>query len=126
MKKRVILSKAAPAPVGPYSQGIESGGFIFLSGQIPMDAQTGALVEGGISSQAEAVMENIGKLLEREGMSFENIVKSTIFITDMSAFPKVNEIYSSYFKGDYPARSTVEVSALPKGALVEIEVIAAK
>lgn len=126
MNKRIILSKKAPAPVGPYSQGVECGGFIFFSGQIPLDPSTGNLVEGDVSKQTEMVMKNIGALLESEGMGFESIIKTTIYIRNMGDFAKVNEVYASCFTGDFPARSTVEVSALPKNALVEIEVIACR
>jgi len=126
MNKKVVYTKNAPSPVGPYSQGIESNRFLFLSGQIPMDAATGNMEEQDVEKQTKKVMDNIRMLLESENLGFENIVKTTIFITDMNSFQKVNSIYASYFKSEFPARSTVEVAGLPKNALVEIEVVAAR
>jgi 2-iminobutanoate/2-iminopropanoate deaminase len=122
--KKIISTTEAPAAVGPYSQAIRAGNLIFCSGQIPLDPKSGKIVEGDITAQARRVMENITAVLRAEGMTFENIVKTTIFLTDLGDFQTVNELYGSYFKSDPPARSTVQVSALPKGANVEIEVIA--
>ncbi len=122
--KKIISTTEAPAAVGPYSQAIRIGNFVFCSGQIPLDPQSGKIVEGDISVQTRRVMENINAVLRAEGLSFENIVKTTIFLTNLADFQAVNELYGSYFKSDPPARSTVQVAALPKSAQVEIEVIA--
>jgi 2-iminobutanoate/2-iminopropanoate deaminase len=124
MFKRVHETKKAPAPIGPYSQAIEANGFLFCSGQIPLDAATGNVLTGSVIEQTELVMKNIGAVLEAAEMGFENIVKTTIYLTDMSDFPKVNEVYAKYFKAEPPARSTVAVAGLPKGVNVEIEVLA--
>lgn len=122
--KKVILSKEAPAPIGPYSQAVESQGFVFCSGQIPLDPVSGEMVTGDIKLQAEMVMKNIDGLLRGAGLHFDHIVKSTIFLTNMADFAVVNEVYGRYFKQNPPARSTIAVAALPKGAQVEIEVLA--
>ena len=122
--KKIISTTEAPAAVGPYSQAVRVGSLIFCSGQIPLDPKTQTIVEGDISAQTKRVLENITAVLKAESLTFENIVKTTIFLTSLGDFQTVNEIYGSYFKSDSPARSTVEVSALPKGANVEIEVIA--
>jgi 2-iminobutanoate/2-iminopropanoate deaminase len=122
--KKIIATTEAPAAVGPYSQAVRTGNFIFCSGQIPLDPKTAQIVEGDIKTQTSRVMENISAVLRAEGLTFENIVKSTIFLTSLGDFQTVNELYGSYFKSDPPARSTVQVAALPKGANVEIEVIA--
>ena len=122
--KKIIATTEAPAAVGPYSQAIRIGNFVFCSGQIPLDPKTAQMVEGDISVQTRRVMENISAVLRAEGLTLENIVKTTIFLTDLGDFQTVNELYGSYFKSDPPARSTVQVAALPKGAKVEIEVIA--
>jgi 2-iminobutanoate/2-iminopropanoate deaminase len=123
--KKIISTNEAPAAIGPYSQAVHSGSFVFCSGQIPLDAKTGQIVSGDIAAQTRRVLDNIAAVLRAEGLSFDNVVKTTIFLTDLGDFQTVNEIYGSYFKQDPPARSTVQVSALPKGANVEIEVIAA-
>jgi 2-iminobutanoate/2-iminopropanoate deaminase len=123
--KKPIFTSEAPSAIGPYSQGIRSGRFLFCSGQIPLDPKSGEIVSGDIATQTRRVMENVAALLRTEGLTFDHIVKTTIFLTDLGDFQKVNEIYGSYFKQDPPARSTVQVSALPKGTNVEIEVIAA-
>src|SRR5262245_31904644 len=123
--KKPIFTSDAPGAIGPYSQRIRSGRFLFCSGQIPLDPKSGEIVSGGIATQTQRVMGNIGALLRTEGLTFDHIVKTTIFLTNLSDFQTVNEIYGSYFKNDPPARSTVQVSALPRGANVEIEVIAA-
>lgn len=125
MKKETILTQNAPAPIGPYSQAVKVGNFLFCSGQIPLDPKTSALVgEGDVKIQAKQVMENVAAVLKEAGSSFEQVVKTTIFLKSMGDFPLVNEIYGSYFKGAFPARSTVEVSRLPKDVSVEIEVLA--
>jgi 2-iminobutanoate/2-iminopropanoate deaminase len=123
--KKTISTKDAPAAIGPYSQALRSGGFVFCSGQIPLDPKTGEIVSGDIKAQTRRVMDNIAAVLKAEGLTFQNVVKTTIFLTDLGDFQNVNEIYGSYFKNDPPARSTVQVAALPRGANVEIEVIAA-
>jgi 2-iminobutanoate/2-iminopropanoate deaminase len=122
--KKIIATTSAPAAVGPYSQAVRVGNFVFCSGQIPLDPATQQIVAGDITAQTKRVLENVTAVLQAEGLSFENIVKTTIFLTNLGDFQTVNEIYGSYFKSEPPARSTVEVSALPKGAAVEIEVIA--
>lgn len=122
--KKIISTTDAPAAVGPYSQAIRSGQFVFCSGQIPLDPKTAQMVQGDIKAQTQRVMDNITAVLRAEGLTFENIVKTTIFLTNLADFETVNELYGSYFKSDPPARSTVQVAALPKGANVEIEVIA--
>ena len=122
--KKIISTSEAPAAIGPYSQGVRSGNFLFCSGQISLDPQSGQIVPGDIASQTRRVLDNIGAVLRAEGLAFENIVKTTIFLTDLGNFQTVNEVYGSYFKQEPPARSTVQVSALPKGANIEIEVIA--
>ena len=124
MKKDIISTDKAPSAIGPYSQGVRVGGFIFFSGQIPIEPATGEVVKGEISIQAEQVMQNIEALLEASGICFDNVVKSTIFLTDLADFGVVNDIYGRRFTAPYPARSTVQVSALPKGVDIEIEVVA--
>jgi 2-iminobutanoate/2-iminopropanoate deaminase len=123
--KKPIFTSEAPAAIGPYSQGIRSGRFLFCSGQIPLDPKSGEIVSGDIAVQTRRVLDNIAALLRTEGLTFDHVVKTTIFLTNLGDFQTVNEIYGSYFRQDPPARSTVEVSALPRGANVEIEVIAA-
>ena len=122
--RRVISTPEAPAAVGPYSQAISFAGFIFTSGQIPLDRE-GNLVEGDIQAQARQCLENIKAILKAAGAGMEDLVKVTVFVTDMKDFPAINEVYQGYFNGDPPARSFVEVAALPKGARIEIEGIAA-
>jgi 2-iminobutanoate/2-iminopropanoate deaminase len=122
--KKIISTSEAPAAIGPYSQAVRSGNFLFCSGQIPLDPKSGQIVPGDIAAQTRRVLDNVGAVLKAEGLTFENVVKTTIFLTDLGDFQTVNETYGSYFKRQPPARSTVQVSALPKGAKVEIEVIA--
>ncbi len=122
---KVIDAKGAPQPIGPYSQGIEAGGFLFLSGQIGLNPHTGELASG-LVQQVHQVMNNIHAVLKSEGCSFSNVVKSTIFLKNIGDFAEFNKIYSEYFKQDPPARTTLEVSALPRNALIEIDVIAHK
>lgn len=124
MKKDVINTSAAPAAVGPYSQGIRAGELLFLSGQVPLDPATGKLVEGGVEAQTEQSCRNLAAVLASQGLDLAHVVKTTVFIAHMSDFPKVNEVYKRFFTDPCPARSCVEVSALPLGALVEIEAIA--
>lgn len=122
--KKIISTNEAPAAIGPYSQAVRVGSTIFCAGQIPLDPKSGNIVEGGITEQTQRVMKNIGAVLKAEGLTFANVVKTTIFLIDFADFQTVNEIYGSNFKSDPPARSTVQVAALPKGSRVEIEVIA--
>ena len=124
--KKVISTAEAPQAIGPYSQAIEAGGFVFVSGQIPLIPATGELVEGSVEVQTARVLENLKAILEAAGSSLENVVKTTVYITNMDDFAKVNGIYGQYFQENPPARVCVEVSKLPKGALVEIDVIAAR
>ena len=120
----VICTKNAPAAVGPYSQAIVCGDLVFLSGQIPLVPETGLVADGGLEAQAHRMFANIQAVLAEAGMSLSNVVKTTVFMTDLSQFAAFNAIYAEYFKAPYPARSCVEVSALPKGVLVECELIA--
>ncbi|MBN2425964.1 MAG: RidA family protein [Calditrichaceae bacterium] len=126
MNRKVIETKNAPAPIGPYSQAIEAGGFIFVSGQIAISPKTGALITDDISGQTKQVVENLKTILESGGSDLENVVKTTIYLKNMDDFTQVNDIYNSYFKESKPARATVEVSRLPKNVLVEIDCIAIK
>ena len=121
---KVITTPKAPAAIGPYSQAIKAGKFVFLSGQIPLDPTTGVLVGDTAEEQARQVFRNISEVLAAAGLSMKNVVKTTVFLTDLADFGKVNEIYASCFEEPYPARSCVEVSGLPKGAKIECEVIA--
>jgi 2-iminobutanoate/2-iminopropanoate deaminase len=121
-----VSTDAAPKAVGPYSQAIVAGNLIFTSGQIPLDPKTQQMVEGDIRVQTERVMDNLGAVLKAAGASFSEVVKATIFLADLGDFGTVNEIYGKRFPGNPPARSTVQVAALPKGARVEIELIAQK
>jgi len=122
--KKIISTSEAPAAIGPYSQAVRVGSTIYCAGQIPLDPKSGQIVSGDMAAQTRRVLDNIAAVLKAEGATFENVVKTTIFLTDLGDFQTVNEIYGSYFKQQPPARSTVQVSALPKGANVEIEVIA--
>jgi 2-iminobutanoate/2-iminopropanoate deaminase len=122
--KEIISTSEAPGAIGPYSQAVRTGRFLFCSGQIPLDPKSGQIVAGDIAAQTRRVLDNIAAILKAEGLGFDHVVKTTIFLTNLGDFQTVNEIYGSYFKQDPPARSTVQVAALPKGANVEIEVIA--
>ena len=124
MMKTVIQSKNAPAAVGPYSQAIDVGEYVFCSGQIPLIPETGLMVEGGIEEQTRQMFANIKAVLAEAGLGFDNVIKTTVFMTDLGKFAIFNGIYAEYFPANPPARSCVEVSALPKGAMVECEVIA--
>ncbi|RFZ92154.1 RidA family protein [Mucilaginibacter conchicola] len=124
--KTIINTDKAPAPIGPYSQAVAANGLLFISGQIPANPATGEIVTTGITDEAKMVMENLKAILTEAGVGFDKIIKSTIFLTDMQTFAQVNEVYGSYFTADFPARETVQVSALPKGVNVEISVIALK
>lgn len=124
--KKVIFTEKAPAAIGPYSQAIEVNGMMFLSGQIPVNPATGEFVEGGIAEQTARVFENIRNVLAEAGLTMDHVVKTTVFLADMSLFAEMNGVYAQYFQGAFPARSAVAVKALPKGALVEIECIAVR
>jgi 2-iminobutanoate/2-iminopropanoate deaminase len=125
MPKKIIIKPAGSAPaVGPYNHAVRLGDLLFCSGQIPLDPATGTLVAGDIKAQAERVLDNIKAILEDQNLSFANVVKSTVFLTNMADFAGMNEVYARHFTADFPARSTVQVAALPKGASIEIEVIA--
>lgn len=124
--KNIIYSENAPKPIGPYSQAVEIDNLVFLSGQIGIDPKTGNIVQGGIATETRQVMNNIRAVLEEANLSFENVIKVTIFLTNLTVFNEVNQIYGEYFTEDFPARSTIEVQALPKGAKIEIEVIVQK
>lgn len=123
--KKVICSEKAPGAIGPYSQAIEANGMVFVSGQLPIDAATGLMAEG-IEAQARQSLENIKHILVAAGLEMAHIVKTTVFLADMSLFAEMNKVYATYFEGACPARSAVAVKALPKEALVEIECIAAR
>lgn len=122
--KKIVSTSDAPAAIGPYSQAIRSGSLLFCAGQIPLDPKTGQIVSDDISEQTKRVLENISAILKAEHLNFGHVVKTTIFLISMGDFQTVNEIYASYFRDNPPARSTVAVSGLPKGAKIEIEVIA--
>jgi len=124
MEKEIILSKKAPAAVGPYSPALKVGNLIFASGQIPIDPKTGEMKEGEIESKTRMVLENLKAVLEPYSIGLENVVKTIIFLKDMNNFTRVNKVYGEYFKEKFPARSCVEVSRLPKDAEIEIEAIA--
>src|SRR6185295_15188235 len=126
MAKEVVYSANAPEPIGPYSQAIKAGNMLFISGQIAIQKSSGNLILGNIVDESQQVMKNLSEVLKAGGMDFANVVKTTIFLSDMNNFPKVNEVYGSYFKDMPPARETVEVSRLPKDVNVEISCIAVK
>ena len=126
MKRQVVATNAVPKPIGPYSQAVWAGDFLFCAAQIALDPATGNMVAGGIVEQTTRVLENIRALLQSQGLDFGNVVKSTVFLTDMNSFGAMNEVYARYFAKEPPARSTVQVARLPKDALVEIEVVAAR
>ena len=125
MKLEIVSTDTAPAAIGPYSQAVKCGNLLFCSGQIPLDPATGEMIGGTITQQAERVMENIAAVLAAAGIGFNDVIKSTIFLVDMADFAAVNEVYGSRFAAHKPARSTVAVAMLPRGALLEIEIIAA-
>lgn len=124
MEKEIIISKKAPAAIGPYSSALKIGNLVFASGQLPMDPVNGEIVKGEIEAQARRSLENLKAVLESYSIGMENVVKTTIFLKDMNNFFRINKIYGEYFTGQYPARSCVEVSRLPKDADIEIEAIA--
>lgn len=124
--KNIVNTEMAPSAIGPYSQGVNVGDFIFFSGQIPLDPKTGEMVENDIKAQTTQSLENVKALLKDQGLDFSNVVKTTVFLDNMDDFAAMNEVYASYFVAPFPARSAVAVDKLPKGALVEVEVIAYK
>ena len=125
MKKQVIQTTEAPGAIGPYSQAVSTDAMVFTSGQLGIDIGTGKLAEG-VAAQAHAAMKNVGAILNKAGLTYSQIIKTTIFVTNLGDFQTVNQVYAGYFSGDYPARSCVQVAALPLGGMVEIECIAAK
>lgn len=127
MKKNIIATAHAPAAIGPYSQAIDCGSFIVTSGQIPIDPATGNLVEGGITAQTRQSLTNVKAVVEAAGLTMDHVAKTTVFLQNMADFAAMNAVYAEFFtEGNYPARSAVEIGALPKGALVEIETICIK
>ncbi len=126
MEKEIIITNNAPAPIGPYNQAVQYGDMLFISGQIPIDPATGNLVQTDIKAETKQVMENLSAILKEAGMTFSNVIKTSIFLMDMGQFAQVNEVYGSYMGDDAPARETVQVSGLPKGVNVEISMIAGR
>jgi 2-iminobutanoate/2-iminopropanoate deaminase len=125
MPKKHVHTPLAPKPIGPYSQAVIAGGLLFVSGQIPLDPQTGELIEGDIELQTEQVLKNLMAILKEAKAGPEHVVKTTVFLRDLQDFPRMNEVYARYFGKEPPARSTVQAAALPRGVAVEIDVIAA-
>ena len=123
-EKKVVATKEAPPAIGPYSQAIKAGGFVFTAGQIPIDPATGKLIEGDVKAQTERVLKNLSAVLAAAGSNMDRVVKTTVFLKNMSDFPAMNEVYGQFFKNEPPSRSTVQVAALPKDALLEIDVVA--
>lgn len=121
---RAVHTDGAPAALGPYSQAIVAGGFVYTAGQIPLDPDSGEMVEGGVEVQAERVLENLGAILAAAGSSFSKVVKTTVFLSDMDDYAAVNEVYARYFREPYPARSAIQVARLPRGVRLEIEAVA--
>jgi 2-iminobutanoate/2-iminopropanoate deaminase len=126
LQRHIISTPKAPAAIGPYSQAVQIGDLIYTAGQIPLVPETGKLIEGGIEEQTRQVMQNLSHILEAAGSSLAHVVKTTLFITNLSDFAAINQVYGSFFAGQPPARSTVQVAALPLGANIEIEVVAVK
>jgi 2-iminobutanoate/2-iminopropanoate deaminase len=126
MSKQIITTENAPAPIGPYNQAVMAGNFLFISGQVALKPGTGELADTDVYEETHQVMQNLKSILSEAGMNFDNVVKTTIFLSDMELFSAVNEIYGKYFNGDFPARETVAVKGLPKNVNVEISMIAAK
>ena len=123
-RKSVVSTAGAPEAIGPYSQGVAAGGFLFVSGQIPLDPQSGKIVAGGIGEQVERVLENLKAILAAAHISLQSVLKTTVYLTDLGEFPEMNAVYTRYFGSEPPARATVQVAALPRGARVEIEAVA--
>ncbi|MBU3853949.1 MAG: RidA family protein [Candidatus Paraprevotella stercoravium] len=126
MEKKVLHTEKAPAAIGPYSQAIEVNGFVFASGQIPIDPATGEMVQGGVQEQTRQALTNASEVMKAAGLDLSHVVKTTVFLADMNDFAAMNEVYATFFSAPFPARSAVAVKALPKGALVEVECIAVK
>ena len=124
--KKIISSEQAPKAIGPYSQAVEANGTLYISGQLPIDPATGQFVQGGIAEHTEQILNNIGNILKAAGYNYSNVVKSTVFLVDLTSFKAMNEVYSKFYPTESPARSTVQVAALPMGAQIEIETIAVK
>jgi 2-iminobutanoate/2-iminopropanoate deaminase len=122
--RKTVITERAPGTIGPYSQAILSGGFLFCSGQIPLDPATGKMVEGGIAAQTERVLRNLAAVLEAGGASLRSVAKTTVYLADMSDFPEMNEVYGTFFPENPPARATIQAAKLPAGALVEIDAVA--
>jgi 2-iminobutanoate/2-iminopropanoate deaminase len=122
--RQAVSTEAAPSAIGPYSQAIRAGSLLFVSGQVPIDPATGAIVDGDIAAQTRRVLQNVGAILDAAGVSFDHVVLTTVFLTDMNDFAAMNEVYATCFSSPAPARATVQVSRLPKDARVEIDVIA--
>lgn len=125
MPKKHVHTEHAPKPIGPYSQAVIAGGLMFVSGQIPIDPKTGELIQGDIEAQTELVLKNIAAILKEAKMGPENVVKTTVFLTDLADFPRMNEVYAKFLGKEPPARSTIQAAGLPRGVKVEIDVIAA-
>jgi 2-iminobutanoate/2-iminopropanoate deaminase len=123
-KKQIIVPAKSPAAVGPYNHAVRVGDLLFCAGQIPIDPATGNLIPGDVKAQTERALQNVQAILEDQKLTFANVIKSTVFLTNLGDFANMNEVYGKFFTRDYPARSTVQVAALPKGAQVEIEVVA--
>jgi 2-iminobutanoate/2-iminopropanoate deaminase len=122
--RRAVSTEGAPAAIGPYSQAIRAGSLLFVSGQVPIDPATGAIIDGDIGAQTRRVLQNVGAILEASGASFDHVVRTTVFLTDMNDFAAMNDVYAGCFSSPAPARATVQVSRLPKDARIEIDVIA--
>jgi len=119
-----VATSGAPGAIGPYSQAITAGGFLFASGQIPLDPTTGTITEGGITAQTHQVLQNLGAVLKAAGISYDRVVKTTVYLADMADFPAVNEVYATYFPSPAPARATIQAAALPRNVRVEIDLVA--
>lgn len=126
MEKKIIITKEAPSPIGPYNQAVMVNNMLFISGQIALDAKDGTLYQGDIATETEKVMANLKAILDNAGMDFSHVVKTSIYLMDMGKFSEVNEVYAKYFTHDFPARETVQVAGLPRGVNVEISMIAAR
>jgi 2-iminobutanoate/2-iminopropanoate deaminase len=124
--KRAVATPAAPAAIGPYSQAVVAGSLVFLSGQIPLDPERGKIVEGSIEDETRQVLKNLAAVLAAEGLTLDAILRTTVFLTDLEDFPRVNQTYAEFFTEPFPARATVQVAALPRGARVEIDAIATR
>lgn len=122
--RQAVSTPSAPAAIGPYSQAIRAGALLFVSGQIPLDPETGALVEGDVAAQTHRVFKNLEKILEAAGATFDNVVRTTVYLADLNDFPAMNEVYATYFRSPAPARATVQAARLPRDARVEIDLIA--